>query len=543
MKKMSVADFFCGAGGFSEGFRQKGFNVIFALDNWKPACDTHELNHPKCKHAPMNILELDTPEKIDETVPDVDVLIGSPPCVAFSGSNKAGKADKSLGIQLIETYLRIVAWKKSKGQLKYWILENVPNSEKYIKDNYTWKELGLPGKGPNLEIPQRNIFNAADFGAPQARKRFVCGDYPPPEKSCKDESEWLTLEKIMENLPNPLINDMDSEIIDPVYNFRISSEKLTDHSYDSCIEDFEWKRAKRLKEDHGFMGKMAFPEKMDRPSRTVMATRSASTRESMILEAIDTNGNNIGYRLPTIREVATMMSFPITYQFEAGNESSKYRLVGNAVCPKMSGALAEAIAKKENMKLSKHFIQLPDTKPTFDLTGTKRISKKPNPRKHNAKFSTHIPYLKTRSFRVDLNNIESDFNNNRFRWSCALHQGTGKNAFRAEIGQQKVEALFKDVKKFGAFSDDVKRQFKDLNMTHSELQESYCLNGASKTINPEKALDNIKELVDKHFPEEKYLTTMVDNTDRTIKIKRDQIPLRIAAGLFACNRFVERLKG
>ncbi|NOQ38346.1 DNA cytosine methyltransferase, partial [archaeon] len=99
MKKLSVADFFCGAGGFSEGFRQKGFDVVFALDNWKPACDTHELNHPKCKHANMNILELNTPEKIDEIVPDTDILIGSPPCVAFSGSNKAGKADKSLGIR------------------------------------------------------------------------------------------------------------------------------------------------------------------------------------------------------------------------------------------------------------------------------------------------------------------------------------------------------------------------------------------------------------------------------------------------------------
>lgn len=543
MKKISVADFFCGAGGFSEGFRQKGFDVVFALDYWKPAIDTHELNHPKCKHVQMNILELDTPEKIDEIVPDTDVLIGSPPCVAFSGSNKAGKADKSLGIQLIETYLRIVAWKKSKGQLKYWILENVPNSEKYIKDSYTWEELGLPGKGPVLKIPKRHIFNAAYFGAPQARKRFVCGDYPMPEKSCKDESGWLTLGKIMEYFPNPLTDEVTSDITDPVYNFNISPEKLTDHSYDSRIEDFEWKRARRMKEDHGYMGKMSFPERMDRPSRTVMATRSASTRESMILEAIDEDGNNVGYRLPTIREVATMMSFPITYQFEARNESSKYRLVGNAVCPKMSGALAEAIAKTENIKLQKKFIQLPDIKPTFDLTGTKRISKKPNPRKYNAKFATHIPYLKTRCFRVDLTNLESDFNNDQFIWSCILHQGTGKNAFRGEVRQQNVESLFKDVKNFDAFSKDVKEQFKDVDMTHSEFQESYCLNGASKMINPEKVLDDIKMLVDKYFSEEKYLTTMIDNTDRTIRIKRDQIPLRIVAGLFACNRFVERLKG
>lgn len=40
-----VIDFFCGAGGFSEGFRQQGFKVIKGIDNWQLAIDTHNLNH------------------------------------------------------------------------------------------------------------------------------------------------------------------------------------------------------------------------------------------------------------------------------------------------------------------------------------------------------------------------------------------------------------------------------------------------------------------------------------------------------------------
>ena len=28
---MRVADFFCGGGGFSEGFRQAGFDIVFAV--------------------------------------------------------------------------------------------------------------------------------------------------------------------------------------------------------------------------------------------------------------------------------------------------------------------------------------------------------------------------------------------------------------------------------------------------------------------------------------------------------------------------------
>ena len=34
---MRVADFFCGGGGFSEGFRQAGFKIVFAVDKWEPA--------------------------------------------------------------------------------------------------------------------------------------------------------------------------------------------------------------------------------------------------------------------------------------------------------------------------------------------------------------------------------------------------------------------------------------------------------------------------------------------------------------------------
>ena len=345
IKKMKVADFFCGAGGFSEGFRQKGFDVVFALDNWKPAVDTHEIMQPSCKCIQMDILELDTPEKIDNVIPDTEIIIGSPPCVAFSGSNKAGKADKTLGIKLIEAYLRIILWKKNKGVLKYWILENVPNSGNHIKRKYSWKELGLPGKGPNLMLTQKNILNAAEYGAPQSRKRLVCGDYPMPEKT-HDKSKEVTVAHVLDCLKNPLSNQK-GKIKDPIYRFKIDSSELTDHFYDSSIAEFEWKRARRLKEDHGFMGKMSFPENTNRPSRTVMATMSASTRESMILNSFDSEGNHKGYRIPTIREIASFMSFPITYQFEANSEAVKYKLVGNAVCPKLSAALADAILKKE----------------------------------------------------------------------------------------------------------------------------------------------------------------------------------------------------
>ena len=105
----------------------------------------------------MNILDLDTPEKIDEIIPDTDIIIGSPPCVSFSNSNKSGKADKTLGIQLINQYLKIILHKKTKpgSILKYWIMENVPNSLNYVKNKYSAEELGLNPNLPDLIIPEK----------------------------------------------------------------------------------------------------------------------------------------------------------------------------------------------------------------------------------------------------------------------------------------------------------------------------------------------------------------------------------------------------
>lgn len=126
---MRVIDFFCGAGGFSEGFRQQGFEIIMGIDNWRPAVQTHNLNHGLNDEV-MDVLDFEGDLSRINELPDTEVIIGSPPCVTFSMSNRAGKADKTLGIRLIEAYLRVVAVKKYQPDsiLKAWLMENVPRS-------------------------------------------------------------------------------------------------------------------------------------------------------------------------------------------------------------------------------------------------------------------------------------------------------------------------------------------------------------------------------------------------------------------------------
>src|SRR3989344_3935959 len=218
--ELRIVDFFCGAGGFSEGFRQQGFKIVMGIEHWKPAVDTHNLNFG-LEDKPKDVLDFENEvEHIEEYLPDTELIIGSPPCVSFSMANKAGKADKSLGIRLIEAYLRVVAVKKHKKNsiLKAWFMENVPNSRNFVKEFYTFNDLSLGDwakknkKKPNdiaLKVKMSGeVLCAADYGSAQTRDRFVCGEitstgefvFPVkthrPKKSLIKLPEYITLKDI-----------------------------------------------------------------------------------------------------------------------------------------------------------------------------------------------------------------------------------------------------------------------------------------------------------------------------------------------------------
>lgn len=457
-KELTVADFFCGAGGFSEGFRQAGFEIVIAFDYWGFARETHKLNHPNCKHPGLDcykdndgdILNIKVTD-VDTIVPDVDVIIGSPPCVSFSSSNCAGKADKTHGIQLIKKYLQIIAIKKYKPDsiLKYWLLENVSNSMKEFQEKYTFRELeltneilesfGIQKKETDLalkiDISDDNIYNAADYGIPQRRKRLVVGDYPRPNPTHK-KSEWVKLKTVIDAFKSEVITD-------PNYAFSINREKLTDHFYDATIYEYNWLPARDRKQQARYYGKMAFPEDTSSPSRTVMAMRTTSSREALIF-----GENNPGtYRSPTIREIASLMSFPITYLFQGNSEGIKYKLVGNAVCPKLAYAFAKEILKKEKIGLKQDFNPNSDkSKLKFDLTGWDSC-KKPQNKHERANFAEIVPDMKYKNFRVELDNNKPRYTDGPIRWSATIHHATGKeNMKMAEPLKENVLTMLYQLK-------------------------------------------------------------------------------------------------
>ena len=534
---MRVADFFCGGGGFSEGFRQAGFQIVFAVDKWKPAVTTYKGNKPGVNVLLDDVIRISNleDEEFERIVPDSEVIIGSPPCQAFSQSNKSGNADKTLGIQLIEAYLRIVARKKFKHTsiLKYWVLENVPNSQKYIKEKYTAKDLGLEGDFILCTRCQAaGIYNAKNFGAPTNRKRFLCGDFPALEKTHTDD-EAVKLKTVLNSLGDPLAKG-EFEITDVNYpDLVLSNHQVTDFRYIHELAPFEWQTAKRLKQDKGYMGKMSFPENENNPSRTVMATMSASSREAMILRYKQDR-----YRLPTVREVASMMSFPIDYRFYGSTKGIKHTLVGNAVPPKLSYAVAKAIAKDSGIRIPKRYIPIQhDPKIEFtDLNGSIIPIKTEKPRRDVAKFKYHIPYLILNAYRVELTNYHSDFEGKNFQWDAELHYSQGKKkaaVYKFDVTKDLIDEKF--IKPIEEYINNMEKHLFSFN----DFQKVYCKTTvqrkARSELGPYELLDDVRGFIDQLIiPSEREVMRPVDN-------ELIELPNAIIVGYYLLQQLVKRM--
>ena len=536
---MRVADFFCGGGGFSEGFRQAGFQIVFAVDKWGPAVTTYKGNKPGVNVVlddVIRISQLDD-EEFEKVVPDSEVIIGSPPCQAFSHSNKSGNADKTLGIQLIEAYLRIIARKKSKPNsvLRYWVLENVPAVKKHIKDEYTAQDLGLTG-----DVILRphdgaaGIYNAKYFGAPTNRLRYLCGDFPAPQPTHTDETV-VTLQRVLDTLGNP----MEEETI-PVRDvnypdLQLQRMEVTDHRYIYELAPFEWKTAQRLKQDKGYMGKMSFPENLKKPARTVMATMSASSREAMIL------GYEVNrYRLPTVREAATMMSFPIDYWFYGGSKATKHTLVGNAVPPKMSYAIAKAILLDAGEPIPNHYIPIQHATDIefLNLNGMTFSQKEEKPRRATAKFKYHIPYLIISAYRVELTNYHSDFQNNKFRWDAELHYSQGKKKAAAYTPDFSIDIVDSQ------YRNQIQRYISKKRaeaVTYDRFQQLFCMTTnqrkETKQDGPYELLADIRKFIDSLFVAEDACAVVSTNS------MPERVPQAIAVGYYVLKCIITEMGG
>ena len=560
MSKLTVIDFFCGAGGFSEGFRQQDYNIVAGYDHWKPAINSFNHNFGTSSEV-TNILDFKESIKKIDNLPNTDVIIGSPPCVSFSSSNISGKADKESGVLLIKIFLRIVAVKKFQpnSTLKAWYMENVANSRNYLADYYTFKDLGLgdwakehrlsPNKKAIILKDNQPLINSADYGSHQSRKRAISGEIishnkliiPKPTNSNNPKDnlpKWKILGQLIKKMPSPIEQRLGKKVTDPIYKeIKLTVSKLTDHFYDSGLYQSEWKQSKHYKTNHPFMGKMSFPENTDKPSRTVTATKSGTSREALIYKSEYNRTGNGEYRNPTIREIASVMGFPFTYQF-LGTENSKWRLVGNAVCPSVSRTFASDLKRLleiptiESLVLEKN----PTLKniPNLNTFIEKEFDKQPK-RNKNSRFRRQP--LKEGNLTVTLSNYDIVKNNQpKNKWFTSIQYGTGegfptqnvKNNFYKEI--EPIILKFKEGEKFLKI---INNGFTEKIGTSKDLQKYYELQISNCSVSqPTELVEEITHILNQiEFEQNEF------EQNGTVVFKhKSKIPKKQLFALYAINK-------
>lgn len=192
-------DLFCGAGGFSEGILQTGFDIVFSSDKspmveetytnrhkqlgLKEGIDTHfELADIKELSAELILQKINNLKYGDIFKQgSIDAIFGGPPCQGFSRLGKRDSADPRN--MLFHEYLKIIRDIKP----KYVIMENVTgildmqmldfpsvlNQGCYVGQNLVKTILEQEFNGLGYTLLDVKVLNAADFGVPQQRNRVV----------------------------------------------------------------------------------------------------------------------------------------------------------------------------------------------------------------------------------------------------------------------------------------------------------------------------------------------------------------------------------
>lgn len=162
---LRTIDLFCGCGGFSLGFRNAGYSIVAAFDNWQPALRTYRANMDDHTAYNYDLSTMNGDEALIQAL-GADVIIGGPPCQDFSS---AGKRDEGGGrADLTTRFAAIVAT----AQPRWFVMENVERavtSRAFVAARDSFKRAGYG--------LSETVLDASVCGVPQVRKRlFMLGE-------------------------------------------------------------------------------------------------------------------------------------------------------------------------------------------------------------------------------------------------------------------------------------------------------------------------------------------------------------------------------
>jgi DNA (cytosine-5)-methyltransferase 1 len=408
--KLTYIDLFAGAGGLSEGFIRQGFTPIAHVEMNKFACETlktrvafhylkknngfkryisylkKEINRDMLwKQVP--IFEMDSViqseiskktidnifESIDKRVKGkkVDVIIGGPPCQAYSVVGRArdpkGMTDDPRNY-LYKYYVEFL----NRYKPKMFVFENVPGILSAKNGDYFSKIIKAI-KNAGYEC-QHELLNAKDFNVLQNRKRvIIIGwrkniDFQFP-KFDNIESEFTIKKDLFSNLPKLKPGDG----LDVTYYNNKKSSYLKIFKIVSNNKDLNFTtqhKARPNNENDLQIYKIAIDRMIDEGKRlnyvdlpsklkkhkneTIFTNRfqvvDPNSISHTVVAHISCDGHYYIYpdknqvRSISIREAARIQSFPDDFFFEGG-QTAAFKQIGNAVPPLMAEGIARKIKK------------------------------------------------------------------------------------------------------------------------------------------------------------------------------------------------------
>lgn len=320
--KMNVLDLFCGAGGFTNGIKNAGLNVIAGIDYWDVAIETYKKNNDHiglCKdltsYKPeMFEKEHNTDEK-GYRINQIDVIIGGPPC---QGHSMAGRRDnKDPRNSLFMEFYKYVKYYNP----KVFMMENVMGilSSKNEKGEKSIDIImGYLGENYNCIITK---LYASDFEVPQNRRRVII----------------IGIRKDLDMVPTEPEKILTKEDRIPVSTILLPREEVNPKLFlsERAIAGINRRKANNLKKGKGFGAQFL---KMDKPSYTISCRYWKDGSDALVKYTEEE------IRRLSVLELQRIQSFPDSYIFEGSNKNKTIQ-IGNAVACKFAYHLGKYLIK------------------------------------------------------------------------------------------------------------------------------------------------------------------------------------------------------
>lgn len=319
-----VASFFSGAGGLDLGFHKAGFDIVWANEFDKKVTPTLRKNFP---HTVVDDRSITLVEPSD--VPEVDGIIGGPPCQSWSEAGAGRGLDDARG-QVFLDYIELIKAKKP----KFFLAENVSGMlSKTHEKAFNFLISEMESLGYRFDF---KLLNAADYGVPEDRLRVIFVGYqkdlgidfefpePLSEKITLKDAIWDLRKNAMPAAPGNRTNG--------------TKTKFLNHEYMTGGFSTIYLSRNRVRgwDEQSFTiqaGARHAPLHPQAPKMVKIAPN----------EQIFAPGSESLYRRLTVREAARIQTFPDDFEFVYENVADGYKMVGNAVAVNFAKAIADKI--------------------------------------------------------------------------------------------------------------------------------------------------------------------------------------------------------